>query len=589
MTDEKKPELAPEENARLYEQQQRAARDGVVAQFGATDAVETSATLMDRIGFGGGSGPGGFRGRTDFENHKLNAMLDLLEDSKPSDLEQAGEALEKATTELNKAAKELDDYVSKVEWKGEAAEEFRRFGKALAQHAWDIGTFANTAGAQMKVASTGLSSVINSRPRKRDDRADQKRPEDFPPSERKQDNPEYAKAVRVEADRQEAINQMNRLASFYAVSEETLAAQEPPNFPKSLKANVPQPSSAGPTSRATSASADSSSDVAGHEFTEHAHVGDTSGAPGTESQGAMPSVPERNASMQIDSVATPPAATTGATPAPTTTGVSGPTNNQAPPITSPFINPVQGGAPRPTNTSGVSRVGGSRPVGRTQNAGSSSPTAGRAGATGGTSPTAGRSGAPVGRARTVGSGPTAGRVGPVGAAGQTPIGGRPVAAGQSATGRAGTGAPATPSAGRVGGVVGGTPQRAAANPSGSRIPRGTVIGAEGATPGRAQSARPSQAGVIGANSAAGTPRNTGRGTPSTNGVVGTPRGGSAGPRPGSGAFTAGGSGLVGGRRGRGQSEDKEHEITNSARPDYLTEDEETWAVRRRGTVPPVVD
>jgi hypothetical protein len=135
------------------------------------------------------------------------------------------------------------------------------------------------------------------------------------------------------------------------------------------------------------------------------------------------------------------------------------------------------------------------------------------------------------------------------------------------TGRAGGPAPAV---GRPTGIVGGTPQqRTATGPSGSasRIPRGTVIGGEGAAQARGSVLRPGQAGVVGAQGAA-APRPAGRGTPSVNGVVGTPRGG---PAP---------------RSQRPAGEDEEN--TGSERPDYLVEDEETWAVRRRGAVPPVI-
>ncbi|WP_307660774.1 hypothetical protein [Streptomyces sp. V1I1] len=46
---------------------------------------------------------------------------------------------------------------------------------------------------------------------------------------------------------------------------------------------------------------------------------------------------------------------------------------------------------------------------------------------------------------------------------------------------------------------------------------------------------------------------------------------------------------MGGRSGQQQSGEDEQERTGSTRPDYLTEDEETWTARRRGAVPPVID
>ncbi|MEK8145067.1 hypothetical protein NKH18_37310 [Streptomyces sp. M10(2022)] len=53
-------------------------------------------------------------------------------------------------------------------------------------------------------------------------------------------------------------------------------------------------------------------------------------------------------------------------------------------------------------------------------------------------------------------------------------------------------------------------------------------------------------------------------------------------------FTAGGAGLVRGPSGRRDSDDDDQD-SGSDRPDYLTEDEETWAAGRRGAVPPVIE
>ncbi|AVZ75638.1 hypothetical protein SLUN_28960 [Streptomyces lunaelactis] len=577
--------------------QQQQAEDAAQIQSGfvATDALESFAIVMGHIGFGSGSGPGGYFGTTDFEKKQLNEMLDLIEDSNPADLEAAGEALTKAKVALNKAAKDLADYVTSSErdWKGEAATEFSRFGKALAAHAWELATFANAAGTQMTVASTGLTSVRNSMPRERDTRLVAKKPEAFALAPAKETNPEYIEAVKVEENRQEAINQMNRLASFYAVSESSLAGQEAPKFPGMLSADVPRPRGRReePDLGATAAGAESSSVPTERSLLAHADSSGTDRASKVDSVGTVPSVPDRNTSMEIDSVATPPAPTTspGATPPPSATGPVGPANGQVPPMASGFQNPVRGGVPRASGTSSAPRAGGT---------GQSA--VGRPGATGNGPAASGRAGA-AGRPGPMGTGPAAGRANAGGAAGRTPVAGRPGAAGQPMAGRAGTGGAAGPRAGtggaagpragragRADGIVGGTPQRAATGSAGSRIPRGTVIGGEGTAPGRA-AARPSQSGVVGTNPASGAPRSTGRGTPSSNGVVGTPRNGAPGSRPGAGGFTAGGAGFVGGRPGQRQSGDEEQERTGSARPDYLTEDEETWAARRRGAVPPVID
>ncbi|MFE2497265.1 hypothetical protein [Streptomyces scopuliridis] len=567
MSGEKQPELTPE-------QQQAQDSALIQGQFSATDAFERVTAMMEGFGFGG-RGPGGLFGKTNFEGAQLNAMLDLVENSKPSDLELAGEALVAAKDALNDAAKELRDYVESVEWKGESGTEFRRFGGELASHASALATFANAAGTQMKVASTGLTSVRNSAP-PRDVRAVPKKVDEFPLPERTDDNPEYVKAVKVEKDRQEAINQMNRLASFYAVSEESLAGQEPPRFPGTLKASVPLPRgerASGAARGGTGTDAESQGTAAQQPLSSQADLGSRSSVPRAEAIGAVTPAPAPDTSMQIDRVVAPPAPTTGpsATPVPSPTGTPSPSGGPFPPVAPGLVNTARSGTSRASGQTGTPRAGGP-PVGK----------ASQTGATGDRSSVAGRSSA-TGRSGATGGGPPAGRTG---APGQTPTG-RPGTTGQPAAGRAGTGGGTGPRAGRTSGIVGGTPQRSTSGSSGSRIPRGTVIGSGGTSTGRPPAGRAGQPGVIGANPN-GAPRPGGRGTASSNGVVGTPRGGTPGSRPGAGGFTQGGSGLVRGS-GRNQPKDEEQERTGSERPDYLTEDEETWAARRRGSVPPVIE
>ncbi|MEU4134020.1 hypothetical protein [Streptomyces wuyuanensis] len=578
MSENKKP-LTPE-------QQQAEDATQIRTQFGATDALERFATMMSDIGFGGGSGPGGFFGRTDFESRQLNEMLDLVANSNPADLESAGEALVKAKNALNKAAKELADYVNRVEWKGEAATEFQRFGGALAKHAYALATFANAAGTQMTVASTGLTSVRNSMPRERDNRLVAKTTEDFALTPNKESNPEYMEAVKVEKNRQEAINQMNRLASFYAVSEESLAAQEPPTFPKALSAAVPRPTGQDFSAPSAGNGAVSSGD-AGQPGAAQGGTGGATGGSRPEALGTTPSVRERSTAMEIDSVVTTPAppVTSGGTPPSTATGTSSNPGGSLPPVPTGFGTPVKG-APRATGTSGVPRaVGGpgANAVGRPGTTGSSAPATGRAGAVGRTgavgSPTAsgtqGMAGRPSG---PMGTGGAAGRAGAVGASGQGPVVGRPGVAGQSAVGRAGQAPSSGGRAGHSNGVIGGTPQRPVSGNAGSRMPRGTVIGADTSAQGRGSAARPSQSGVIGAGTGSAAHRAVGKGTPTVNGVVGMPRNGAQGARSASGA-----------RAGQRQPNKQDQERDGSARPDYLTEDEQTWKTQRRGAAPPVID
>ncbi|MFE9041351.1 hypothetical protein ACFYOG_10570 [Streptomyces sp. NPDC007818] len=594
MSDEKNPNPSTPQQPALTPQEQEQAKDTADIQsvYATTNVLEK---LDEILPFGLGP-KGSIFGSTSFEGARLNDMLDLLESANPSDLEQAGEALENATKSLNAAAKELNSFVAGVDWKGEAAVEFQRYGSEVVTYAWDIGKVANAVGSQMKVASTGLTSVRNARP-PRDNRLVQKKPTDFTEVEKVEKNEDYQKAVAAEKDRQEAINQMNRLASFYAVSQSTLRGQEMPKPPEAYKAAVPRPTrdyfgtgesgTSGSGSARDGLSRESSGPISSVEDRTTQTVPRT----GDQLDGSDPirEKPSDDTRVQIDTVKTlppptlpntPPTPTAPTnTPPPTGPGMPPPLTLGTPPRTGgPKITANPGG-PRPA----TGRTGTSRTVGPT-----SQPAVGRAGGPKGpqtlgrtgnptTSPMVGRQTGPtsspaVGRPSGPTSSPATGRnTGPMGRAG-----GPPTTAQSGQTGRATpqTGRPGQPATGRTptgraNPIMGGTQQRATGGSTGSRIPRGTVVGSEGAAAGRTAGARPSQSGVVGANNAKATPRPAGRGTPSSNGVVGTPRG-------------MGGRGTQ--RPGR-----EEQEREGSARPDYLTEDEETWNNRRRGAVPPVID
>ncbi|MFJ6405005.1 hypothetical protein ACIQK9_05700 [Streptomyces hydrogenans] len=594
MSDEKNPNPSTPPQPELTPQEQAQAKDtaDIQAVYATTNVLEK---LDEILPFGLGP-KGSVFGSTSFDNHRLNDMLDLLESANPSDLEQAGEALESATKSLNAAAKELNTFVGSVEWKGEAAVEFQRYGSEVVTYAWDIGKVANAVGAQMKVASTGLTSVRNATP-PRDTRLVQKKPTDFTEVEKAEKNEDYQKAVAAEKDRQEAINQMNRLASFYAVSQSTLQGQELPKPPEAYKAGVPEPTGGvfrggeSGESGSTSSRDGLSRESTGHISTVEDRTTQTQPRTGDQLDGSDPIRQQpSDTKVQIDTVATPPAPTiTNTAPTPTTpTNVSPTGPAMPPPVT--LGTPPRTGGPKVTSTPGMPRTATGRTgmgratgpstspaMGRSSGGPKSTPAMGRA-SNPMTSPATGRSTGPtnpaMGRAGNPTSNPATGRsTGPMGRAGGPP------ATGQSATqagrttpqtGRAtGPAQSATGRSARSNPIVGGTPQRTTAGSTGSRIPKGTVVGSEGPAAGRATGARPSQAGVVGANNAKGTPRPAGRGTPSSNGVVGTPRG-------------TGGRGTQ--RPGR-----EEQEREGSSRPDYLTEDEETWNNRRRGAVPPVID
>ncbi|WP_189525733.1 hypothetical protein [Streptomyces sindenensis] len=545
MSDDKQGNLTPAEQ-RAQDQAQ------VKIQMAQTDISEA----IGRMPFAGGP-----VGRTSFEGFQLNSMIDLVENTKPEDLENAGKSLWDARDAIKKAAQELEDNMKGVDWHGESGTAFRAFGKGLVAHARKLGDFADVAGTQITVAGTGLASVRSAMP-PRDTRQVRKSPDDIELPGRVADNPEYQAALKVEKDRQEAINQINRLASYYSVSGERLEGEEPPRFDKQLGITVPppirdrdrNPSSGVVGERSESLGSSGVSDAAGRTNSAHSVPVSANSRPPAEIIGSVP-LPDRIVGTEINTVAPPQAPTpiTATPPQPSPTPTTGPTGT--PPTFMPptLTNPVQGGTKRSTGPTGMPRTVSQAGQGM-----------GRAQSTGAGPVAKGQSGPPIGRPGPMGGGAFNGRP-PVGPQSQAPTAGRP------AMGPGGTSTGAGPRAGGRSGIVGGTPQQVS--------PQGRAAGGGSA-----------QRGVIGGRGApAASSRPGGRATPASgaNGVVGAPRK-AVGTGSNAQGFTAGGSGLVrgpAGRRGKG----REDEANGSTRPDYLTEDEETWNAGRRGAVPPVVE
>lgn len=555
MSDEKQPDLTPAEQ--LQQDEGR-----VQTQIVVTDMTEMAGRALESFGFGNPR----TGGRTSFEGHQLNALIDMVENSNPEHLESAGEALWKARDAIRRAAKELKDHLTGVDWQGESGTAFRTFGTGLVAHAEKLGDFADAAGTQITVAGTGLASVKSAMP-PRDRRMIQTDVDDVLFPARTETNPQYAAALEVEKNRQEAINQINRLASYYSVSEEVLAGQEPPRFEKQLGIGMPPPRDHGlfPPSSGTSGERSESlgsnavPDAAGRSTSGHSAAVAATNRPQGEVLGLAP-LPDRTIGMEINAVAPPHAPTTitGPAPQPSSTPTTGPSG--APPTLVPpsFTTSVQGGTQRSTGPSGMPRT-----VSQTgQGVGKAQPT--------GVGPVGkGQGGPPVGRPGPMGGGGSFSGRPPGGP--QSPTAGHSgVTGGRPTAGQGGTSAVGGPRAGGSNGIVGGTPQQA--------------------TQGRAAAGGSGQRGVIGGHgAAAATSRSGGRATPATgaNGVVGASRK-AAGTGTNAKAFTAGGTGLVRGSAGR-RNNGRVDDANGSTRPDYLTEDEETWNVGRRGPVPPVVE
>ncbi|MGW7167305.1 hypothetical protein ACWGH3_18765 [Streptomyces sp. NPDC054884] len=530
-------------------------QDATQQNSGVDDAVNKAAVISP----GMLSSPGGF-GNTSFEGYELNTMIDIVESASPETLESAATALVDARDAINDAADELSRNLGNVDWEGEAHTAFYTWGMNLTTTALALATYTDEVGTQVLAASSGLASVRKSMP-PRDSRIVPKKVEDIPTPQQVEGNAEYTAAVKAEKDRQEAINQMYRLASFYTVSSGMMEMAEEPVFPEMPSAGVPQPPPgwgfempAPPGERNTHLGAGTEGSETARKQTADAVVERShpdSQLP-TKGQPSDPgTVPERHVGTEIDSVGTlPPQDLTKPTTVvpPSTPGPGANPAGSVPSFLPTGVPPTfRGSAGRSSGFGGV-------PANRLP-----TPTQGRAGGlpggtgAGRTGPASGRMGngpmGPVGRAATAGkagghiSGPTGrGVVGgtpkPGGqAAGRPASGSRGPITGTGATSPGRPGGAGRSGAGRAGnGVVGGRP--VAAGPAGSntsKLPRGTVVGGEGTSTPRAAGERPGQRGVVGvprstAGPAAGQPARRPVGSP--DGVVGTPRGRFSGGKKG---------------------------------------------------------
>ncbi|MFG3011002.1 hypothetical protein ACGFZB_11170 [Streptomyces cinerochromogenes] len=531
---------------------------------------------------------GGFRvnlvGSTNFEEHRLNDMIELVEDSNPEDLELTSKALFDAGKAIRKAAKDLEQHLD-VDWEGDAAEQFHIWTKGLINYTHDLAGYADQAGTHISVAATGLASARVSMPPK-DTRpaGEQKKPDELPKTKQVDGDPDYAAALKVEKNRQEAINQMNRLASYYKVAATDLSKQQEPKPLEPISnVGVPAPPGLVDDQRQRYGSGSSSAGTAavrgdlgeGHSGTVTSNgtgaTGHTPAPPLKEVH--EPSVPSgHEVGTEINTTTTlPPQTPTVPTnsPAPTVPTTGGgqtlplPPGPMGPPVT-PTTGRVPGYGPTgrfpvtAQGRTGPSGTGGSRvpqgpagQPGRTVSGGRVPQ--GPTGQAGRSVPGARVPQGPVGQqpARAMGRANPAGQPGVRGGGqpGRSPMG-RPVTGGtqgmpNATGGRAGTTGPAR------NGVVGGKPVTGrtpggAANP---RVPRGTVVGAEEPVSSTPSKGSVGQRGVVGAPTAKAEPgagQAVLRSASNPEGVIGAPRE----PAKGSGSSGSGlGRGAVGGRQG----------------------------------------
>lgn len=334
----------------------------------------------------------------------------------------------------------------------------------------------------------------------------------------------------TEKDRQEALTVITRLNSYYREATTDVTGYERPHF---TPIDVPELSSGGPgVPRGTTP----------------AGGGQPQGATDTVLPGGRAAGLTGNEAAALPGPASPPAVDSRIRTDLDSAATAMPATRQAPPSTSPAL-PSAGGP-----TSQVPMTLG-QPM---------SPTAGTAND----------------RSRVSGSvrpvpPTTPGLPGPGGRAGALPTG-------------PGTAVPSGPGSHRGGGIHGGAARPVNTGPTQAGMPRGTVIGGQ-------QAGTPNRMGA-GGYSPASPGRTTGSGEGTPRHGRATQQGGTAGS-PRSGVPTSASPSNVGGSLSRppqvvgpGSSpSERSRRTKGQRRPDYLTEQEETWSGASRKIVPPVID
>ncbi|MFI9585173.1 WXG100 family type VII secretion target [Streptomyces sp. NPDC052236] len=503
---------------------------------------------------GGGFFPlglfGGLFGTTDFESKTHEEMLTMVAAANPETLKTLASQLTDASKTINEIGEDLKAYITSVPWEGEAGKAMETWGEGAWKATLQLGTYSAVGGTWLGNAAQTLTEVKQNLPKK-----DVTAQGNLDASRQYHNDPDSQKIgsearAKLTEDHAQAVQQMNKLAQSYSFSTFLISAAEPPTFPPPPGEFVPgrQLDSAGDLSRSAGtessvqrvASDDSRSSspqrvVEGRETstTTPREVAVTERPVGEQPVAERPvterPVAEQPVQLETDSVGTLPPQTQ-IPPAPTT--VPPPGGPDAP-------NTVLPGTIPPT-FSGKNAV----------------------------VPTAGGPGG-----RTL-----------------------PGAPGTAPPGQAGSRMP------RESGIVGGRPVTPNTGRPAGGLPRGMVIGSEAGAGARGTMGR-GMAGMPGGGPMGGAGQSGisgGRRLASEAGgmVGGRPQqSGQSGARP----FTPGGSGLVRGanpgagagragagspgRRGVNSRQDEQ----NGERPDYLTEDEETWQQSRRHIVPPVID
>ncbi|AQT72707.1 WXG100 family type VII secretion target [Streptomyces sp. fd1-xmd] len=473
-----------------------------------------------------------------YTHAQLYAMIAALDD-------EAVSARGAQLTEAAKTIKEIGENLKKHKvkgWEGEAAEAFQNWVNQAGSATLVLADYSEAGGKYLTQTAQVMREV---KPKngtgdmpKYSASAEASLKEDLATSREYRNDPDAVQLgqeawSKLSGDHARAVDAMNKLSGSYEQSSTQMDKAEIPTFPPPPPVFVP-PDYSTDMERSRSGGGSGSASYSGGSapsgngsLSEQGSVDRQQPRPdSTVPTVSVPSILDRDVDVDLDTVATLPPPTT---PPVTTTPGLPPTTNPVAPIHGPFVPPVA-----------LPPVGGLK------------------------------------------SGPGPFSAGPG-------IGTYPGTSGPGLPGGKAIGPPGMPP--RDAGITGGRPVTSTGPSSG--IPRGTVIG-EGS-----QAGRPMGGGLghgAGGHYGGGQAGSSiGRRLASEpGGVVGGRQGGAVGrPIAAGQPFTQGGSGLV--RNGVGpagyagaQTPGRPRDNQGSERPDYLTEDEETWQANRR-VAPPVID
>ncbi|MCJ0872270.1 WXG100 family type VII secretion target [Streptomyces sp. AP-93] len=500
---------------------------------------------------------------TNFENHTHQQLLAMLASANAETLKARGAQLTDAAAIIKEIGESLKDH-RVTGWEGESATAFQDWVSRTGNATLRLSEYSAEGGKQLTQASQVVIEVKANMPT-----YDSGAAANLEAAREYRNDPDAQQIgqqahSKLSGDRQQAIQQMTKLAQGYEASATGMEMAEVPTFPKLPDPFIPQ---------GVSTDADTSR---------------SGGASGGSGQGAVGGG--------------------GSSPAPAAVGPSGSSHDSGS-ASSPQPSPGGSGLPPTGSTPGPVPVPPDRSIGTGLDTVGPTPSTtlppapGVPGGPGPVGPGGGGPGVPPGGFVPPLTLPPGGGVqkpiGGVGPGGFGP-GGIPSPGGMGGKGGGAGGVAGLPP--RDSGISGGRPVTPGG--PGASIPRGTVIGGEGgqaagrgmgmggglgmggggahgglggAMAGRRLATEPG--GVVGGRQPNVGGRSISGGQPFTQGGSGLIRGG-PGAGPAGGPMGHGGAGAhAPGRRGDGRQ---------GERPDYLAEDEETWQ-GDRNVVPPVID